>query len=57
MGGTVGPAEVGWLKDPAGSYAGGLYGLAVSAGSRSVIAAVGLHIPRRAGAGAIAPAE
>jgi len=29
IGGAVGPAVVGWLKDATGSYAGGLYGLAM----------------------------
>jgi ACS family tartrate transporter-like MFS transporter len=57
IGGAVGPAVVGWLKDTTGSYAGGLYGLAVFTGISAIIAAVGLHIPRRVGARAVAPAE
>jgi ACS family tartrate transporter-like MFS transporter len=48
---------VGWLKDTTGSYAGGLYGLAVFTGISAIIAAVGLHIPRRVRARAVAPAE
>jgi MFS transporter, ACS family, tartrate transporter len=57
IGGAVGPAVVGWLKDTTGSYAGGLYGLAVFTGISAIIAAVGLHIPRRVRARAVAPAE
>jgi len=57
VGGAVGPALVGWLKDVTGSYAGGLYGLAAFTGLGAVIAAVGLRIPRRVGVGAVAPAE
>jgi ACS family tartrate transporter-like MFS transporter len=57
IGGAVGPAVVGWLKDATGSYAGGLYGLAAFTGVSALIAAVGLHIPRRVGATAVAPAE
>jgi ACS family tartrate transporter-like MFS transporter len=49
IGGAVGPAVVGWLKDATGSYSGGLYGLAVFTAISSIIAAVGLHIPRRIG--------
>lgn len=49
IGGAVGPALVGWLKDTTGSFAGGLYGLAIFTGVSAVIAAVGLHIPRRVG--------
>ena len=50
IGGAVGPAVVGWLRDTTGSYSGGLYGLAVFTGISAVIAAVALHIPRRVGA-------
>ncbi len=57
IGGAVGPAVVGWLKEATGSYAGGLYGLAGFTAISAVIAAVGLHIPRRVGAAAVAPAE
>jgi ACS family tartrate transporter-like MFS transporter len=57
IGGAVGPALVGWLKDATGGYAGGLYSLAVFTGVGALIAAVGLHIPRRVGAGSVAPAE
>jgi ACS family tartrate transporter-like MFS transporter len=58
IGGAVGPALVGWLKDLTGSYAGGLYGLAAFTGVGALIAAVGLRIPSRVGAGAeVAPAE
>ena len=38
---------VGWLKDVTGSYAGGLYGLAVFTLISAITAAFGLHIPRR----------
>jgi ACS family tartrate transporter-like MFS transporter len=57
IGGAVGPAVVGWLKDTTGSYAGGLYGLAAFTGISAVIAAVGLYIPRHVGARSVAPAE
>jgi ACS family tartrate transporter-like MFS transporter len=57
IGGALGPAIVGWLKDTTGSYAGGLYGLAAFTAVSAVIAAVGLHIPRRVGARVMAPAE
>jgi ACS family tartrate transporter-like MFS transporter len=57
IGGAVGPAVVGWLKDLTGSYAGGLYGMAAFTAVSALIAAVGLHIPRRVGVGAVAPAE
>ena len=45
VGGALGPAIVGWLKDTTGSYAGGLYGLAVFTGIAAVIALVSLNIP------------
>ena len=57
IGGAVGPAVVGWLKDTTGSYAGGLYGLAAFTAVSAVIAAFALHIPRRVGAPVAAPAE
>jgi MFS transporter, ACS family, tartrate transporter len=53
IGGAVGPAVVGWLKDVTGSYSGGLYGLAAFTAISAVIAAVGLHIPRRVGTAAM----
>ena len=46
-GGFFGPAIVGWLKDVTGSYAGGLYGLALFTLVSAITAAFGLHIPRR----------
>ena len=55
--GNIGGAVVGWLRDTTGSYSGGLYGLAAFTAASAVIAAVALHIPRRVGAAAIAPAE
>jgi ACS family tartrate transporter-like MFS transporter len=57
IGGAVGPAVVGWLKDATGSYAGGLYGLAAFTAVSAVIAAVGLDIPRRVGGRVAVPAE
>jgi MFS transporter, ACS family, tartrate transporter len=47
VGGAVGPALVGWIKDFTGSYSGGLYGLAVFTAISALIAAFALHIPRR----------
>jgi ACS family tartrate transporter-like MFS transporter len=47
VGGAIGPAIVGWIKDVTGSYAGGLYGLAVFTAISALVAAVGLHIPRQ----------
>lgn len=46
VGGALGPAIVGWLKDATGSYAGGLYGLAVFTGVAALIALVGVNIER-----------
>jgi ACS family tartrate transporter-like MFS transporter len=45
VGGALGPALVGWLKQTTGSYSGGLYGLAVFTGLAAVIALVSLNIP------------
>ncbi len=47
VGGAVGPALVGWIKDFTGSYAGGLYGLAIFTAVSALIAAFALHIPRQ----------
>ncbi len=47
VGGAIGPAIVGWIKDFTGSYSGGLYGLAVFTGMSALVAAVALHIPRQ----------
>jgi ACS family tartrate transporter-like MFS transporter len=47
VGGAVGPALVGWIKDFTGSYSGGLYGLAAFTGVAALIAAFALHIPRQ----------
>jgi ACS family tartrate transporter-like MFS transporter len=57
IGGALGPAIVGWLKDTTGSYSGGLYGLAAFTAVSAAIALVGLNIPRRVGVAAVAPAE
>ena len=57
IGGAVGPAIVGWLKDTTGSYSGGLYGLAVFTGVSAAIAVFGLNIPRRIAIRAAVPAE
>jgi ACS family tartrate transporter-like MFS transporter len=57
IGGALGPAIVGWLKDTTGSYAGGLYGLAAFTGASAVIALVGLNIPRRIAVRAVVAAE
>jgi ACS family tartrate transporter-like MFS transporter len=57
IGGALGPAIVGWLKDSTGSYSGGLYGLAVFTGVSAVIALFALHIPRRVAMPVVAPAE
>lgn len=47
VGGAVGPALVGWIKDFTGSYSGGLYGLACFTALSALISAFALHIPRR----------
>jgi ACS family tartrate transporter-like MFS transporter len=57
IGGALGPAIVGWLKDTTGSYSGGLYGLAAFTGVSSLIAVIGLNIPRRVGIQAVVAAE
>jgi ACS family tartrate transporter-like MFS transporter len=56
IGGALGPAIVGWLRDTTGSYAGGLYGLAMFTGVSTLIVLFALNIPKRTAA-AVAPAE
>ena len=48
LGGFFGPWYVGALKDLTGSYAGGLYGLALFGLVASIVCAFFLHIPNRA---------
>lgn len=58
LGGFFGPWYVGAMKDLTGSYAGGLYGLALLGLVAAVICALFLHIPRPAVPEAMAaPAE
>ncbi|HEY3909368.1 MAG TPA: MFS transporter [Stellaceae bacterium] len=47
LGGFIGPAAVGWAKTLTGSFAGGLYGLAVCALVSAVVALFWLRIPRQ----------
>ncbi|MGH6677445.1 MAG: MFS transporter, partial [Bradyrhizobium sp.] len=47
LGGFIGPAAVGWAKELTGSFAGGLYGLALCALVSAVVALFWLHIPRQ----------
>lgn len=52
LGGFFGPWYVGFIKDTTGSYAGGLYGLALLAFVAAAVAAFGLRIPNAAAAAA-----
>ena len=52
LGGFFGPSLVGWAKDLSGSFAGGLYALALCALASAVISLFWLHIPGR-----VAPTE
>ena len=56
IGGAVGPAVVGWVKDATGGYAGGLYGMAAFTGVSAIIALFWLHVPNRIARG-VQPAE
>jgi ACS family tartrate transporter-like MFS transporter len=47
LGGFFGPTLVGWAKNLTGSFAGGLYALALCALGSAVISLFWLHIPRR----------
>src|SRR6476469_6995728 len=58
LGGFFGPWYVGVMKDLAGSYAGGLYGLALLGLIAAIVCALFLHIPNRMPSAAVgAPAE
>jgi ACS family tartrate transporter-like MFS transporter len=58
LGGFFGPWYVGVMKDLTGSYAGGLYGLALLGLLAAIVCALFLHIPNRLPASAaVAPAE
>jgi MFS transporter, ACS family, tartrate transporter len=50
LGGFFGPSLVGWAKQLTGSFAGGLYALAICALISAVISLFWLHIPSRAAA-------
>src|SRR5882672_6161013 len=58
LGGFFGPWYVGTMKDLTGSYAGGLYGLALLGLIAAIVCALFLHIPKRLPPSAVvAPAE
>jgi ACS family tartrate transporter-like MFS transporter len=58
LGGFFGPSYVGLMKDLTGSYAGGLYGLALLCLVAAIVCAVFLHIPNRLSSDVVsAPAE
>jgi ACS family tartrate transporter-like MFS transporter len=58
LGGFFGPWYVGVMKDLTGSYAGGLYGLALLCLLAALVCALFLHIPNRLPSSAVsAPAE
>jgi ACS family tartrate transporter-like MFS transporter len=58
LGGFFGPWYVGVMKDLTGSYAGGLYGLALLGLLAAIVCALFLHIPNRMSSAAVgAPAE
>ncbi len=58
LGGFFGPWYVGVMKDLTGSYAGGLYGLALLGLIAAIVCALFLHIPNRMPSSALgAPAE
>jgi ACS family tartrate transporter-like MFS transporter len=58
LGGFFGPWYVGVMKDLTGSYAGGLYGLALLGLIAAIVCALFLHIPNRLPSAAVgAPAE
>ena len=54
LGGFFGPSLVGWAKDLTGSFAGGLYALALCALASALISLFWIRIPRRVVPGEIA---
>jgi MFS transporter, ACS family, tartrate transporter len=56
LGGFFGPSLVGWAKDLTGSFAGGLYALAVCSLISAVISLFWIRVPRTVAAGAAAAA-
>ena len=55
LGGFFGPWYVGVMKDLTGSYAGGLYGLALLGLVAAIVCALFLHIPSRTSSAAAPP--
>ena len=47
LGGFFGPTIVGWAKQLTGSFAGGLYALAICALVSAVVSLFGMNLPRR----------
>jgi ACS family tartrate transporter-like MFS transporter len=56
LGGFFGPTLVGWAKNMTGSFAGGLYALAVCALISAVISLFWIRVPRTVATGATVPA-
>jgi ACS family tartrate transporter-like MFS transporter len=48
LGGFFGPSLVGWAKEMTGSFAGGLYALAVCALASAIISLLWIRVPRAA---------
>jgi ACS family tartrate transporter-like MFS transporter len=57
LGGFFGPTMVGWAKDVTGSFAGGLYALAVCALISAVISLFWIRVPKQPVTAALAAAE
>jgi ACS family tartrate transporter-like MFS transporter len=57
LGGFFGPWYVGFMRDQTGSFAGGLFGLAILSLVAALVCAMFLHIPDPAADAKIAPAE
>jgi ACS family tartrate transporter-like MFS transporter len=57
LGGFFGPTMVGWAKNLTGSFAGGLYALAVCALISAVISLLWIRVPKQQAVAAALPAE